>query len=334
MSSELVLKWGVISAGLISQDFVTAVKTLESKYHVFQAIFARKLEDAQKFAQTYGVTTAYDSYDSLLADPEVNIVYIGSVNHVHKEQCLKAINAGKHILCEKPMTLNEEEQEEVLTAAEKKGIFFMEGLWTRFFPIISRLKKELDDGTIGDLNHYVGNFMVPIKGVDRLNKKELGGGALLDIGIYPIQLACLVFNHEKPTSIVATGHLMPSGVDECCTVVLTFPGQRIATINISTNCAMFGASFFCGTKGYIQIPEFSWCPEQLILPNKEVVVEKLPEVKTNFGNSVGLRFEAEEIRLAIAQGLTQHPKAAHDHSRLIMHIISESKKQLGYTDLA
>lgn len=101
MSSELVLKWGIVSAGLISQDFAAAVKTLESKYHVFQAVFARKLEDAQKFAETYGVTNAYDSYDSLLADPEVNIVYIGAVNHVHKELSIKAINAGKHILCEK-----------------------------------------------------------------------------------------------------------------------------------------------------------------------------------------------------------------------------------------
>lgn len=127
MSGEFVLNWGILSSGLISQDFCTAVQSLNSPYHVIKAVAARKLEDAKKFADKFNVSLIYDSYDKLFdVNNAVNIVYIGSVNHTHKELCLKAINAGKHILCEKPMTLNSAEQEEVLNAAKDKNVFFME----------------------------------------------------------------------------------------------------------------------------------------------------------------------------------------------------------------
>jgi len=244
--------------------------------------------------------------------------------------CIKAINAGKHILCEKPMCINPTEQEEILKSAKEKGVFFMEALWTRFFPIISRIKEEIAKGEIGDLKFFISNFMVPIKDIDRIRKLELGGGAILDIGIYPIQLACLMFNNETPIKITATGHLMDTGVDECCTIVLLFSDQRIAQINISTNTTMFAPTYLVGTKGVLNIPEFSWCPIEYVV-NGRLFREELPECeKTNFHRSVGLRYQAEAVREVIAKGLKEHPLAAHDHSRLIMHIMDESKKQLGY----
>ena len=127
MSAEtLTLNWGIVSVGLISQDFCTALKSLNSDKHKLQAAAARNLSDAKNFAERFGIPSYYEGYDKLFADSNVNIVYIGTLNNTHKEVCLKAIAAGKHVLCEKPMTLNRTEQEEVLNAAKEKKVFFME----------------------------------------------------------------------------------------------------------------------------------------------------------------------------------------------------------------
>jgi len=253
MSCDFVLKWGIVSSGLISQDFCTALLSLKSDYHKLVGVAAQQLDNARQFAQRFNIPNYYDSYDKLNENQDINVLYIGSINTTHKDICLKAINAGKHILCEKPMTLNSAEQEEVLNAAKSKGVFFMEALWTRFFPTIQRLKSELAQGTIGEVKYFNSCFMVPIKDVARIKNKSLGGGAIIDIGIYPIQLACLVFGHEKPTKIITSGHLMESGVDECCSITLLFPGQRIGVINISSNCAMFGSTYIVGEKGALQV---------------------------------------------------------------------------------
>lgn len=125
-SKQITLNWGIVSAGLISEDFCIAVKSLKSNDHVLKGVAARKLADAKKFAEKFQIPNFYDSYDKLFVNKEINIVYIGAVNHTHKDLCLKAIEAGKHVLCEKPMTLNKTEQELVLKAAEKKKVFFME----------------------------------------------------------------------------------------------------------------------------------------------------------------------------------------------------------------
>lgn len=180
MSSDLVLKWGIVSSGLISADFCTALLSLKAKHHVLQAVAARNIEDARKFAQRFYIPTYYDSYDKLNEDPEINIIYVGAINTAHKEISVKALNAKKHVLCEKPMTLTLKEQEEVLNASKINNRFFMEGLWTRFFPSILKLKQELDNKTIGEVKFYNGNFTVPINTVDRLKNKALGGGAIFE----------------------------------------------------------------------------------------------------------------------------------------------------------
>ena len=126
MTTDLVLKWGIVSAGLISSDFCMALLSLESKYHELVAVSARNLNDAKHFAERFKIPNYFGSYDKMLESKEINIVYVGSVNFTHKEICLKAINEGKHVLCEKPMSMNSNDQEEVLQAAKSKGVFFME----------------------------------------------------------------------------------------------------------------------------------------------------------------------------------------------------------------
>jgi dihydrodiol dehydrogenase / D-xylose 1-dehydrogenase (NADP) len=250
-----MLNWGIISAGLISQDFCTALKTLDSNFHKIKAVGARNINDAKLFAEKYSIENYYDSYEQVFENEKVDIVYVGNVNNKHKEACLKAIQSGKHVLCEKPMTINCFEQEEVLKLAKEKGVFFMEAIWTRFFPLIERLREELRIGTIGEIKLVQANFFVNIKDIERVRSKELGGGGVLDLGIYPIQFACLMFNHEEPIEITASGHLMPSGVDECMNITLKYSNQRIALIGISTNCCPnpHSSAIIGGEKGTLQV---------------------------------------------------------------------------------
>mgnify|MGYP001811367195 CR=1 FL=1 len=139
-------------------------------------------------------------------------------------------------------------------------------------------------------------------------------------------------NHEEPTKITASGHLMETGVDECGAITLLYPEGRIAQINFSSNCVKCAATHIVGDKGTIEIPENSWSPTTLIV-NGEKHEVPLPEMKSNFFNSSGLRYEAEEVRKAISHGLLEHPYALHDHSRLVMKIIWESLKQIGYQEI-
>jgi dihydrodiol dehydrogenase / D-xylose 1-dehydrogenase (NADP) len=125
-TNKFTLKWGIVSTGLIANDFCVAIQVLNSPYQQLTAVAARNAADASSFAQKFSIPNHYDSYDKLFQNNEVNIVYIGSVNHTHKELCLKAIAAGKHVLCEKPMCLTSKDQDEVLNAAKEKKVFFME----------------------------------------------------------------------------------------------------------------------------------------------------------------------------------------------------------------
>jgi len=328
MSQEL--RWGIISCGLISQDFCVALKTLNPDEHKIVACAARDLHKAKEFAQRFNIENCYDSYDKVYEDIRVNIVYIGVVNNLHKEACLKAIEHGKHVLCEKPMSLNAREQEEIFNAAKKHNVFFMEALWTRFFPVVDRIREEIAKQSIGEVKMFQMNFFVPINMNDRLKLKELGGGAALDIGIYPVQFACLVFDHEEPTEIIAAGHLMETGVDESFTVILKFKNGRMATLTASTNCETNSTAVIAGEKGVIQIPEFAWCPLKLILPNGELFTAKLPKSDaTNFFHSAGLSYEAEAARKAIYEGKQEHDFVKWDHSRLVMKILDEIRRQVG-----
>ncbi len=179
--NDLVLNWGIISVGKISQDFCTALLTLNPSFHKLQACAARTATDSEAFAKKFSVTTAHTSYANLIADKAVNIIYIGSINVVHKDLSIEALNAGKHVLCEKPMCMNSKEQEEVLSLAKEKGLFFMEALWTRHFPFMDRLRQEIfGKKSIGNLKFFSSNFMVPIKDVERLRQKELGGGTIYE----------------------------------------------------------------------------------------------------------------------------------------------------------
>jgi len=297
-----------------------------------KGIGARNISDAKKFGDEFKMEKVYGSYDELFADKDINIVYIGTINTTHKENSVKALNAGKHVLCEKPMAMNKKGQEEVFEAAKRNGVFFMDGLWTRFLPSIEFLKQQIANNEIGKIKYFSSSIFIPMNENTYNKSVELGGSAIFHIGVYPIQFACLLMDHEEPTKITATGHLSENGVDQSSSITLLYSNGRIAQLNISSSTNFrYGPTYILGETGTIEIPDIdSRCPTELIIKGQLYKFD-IPEVpKTNYPKTIGLKYEAEAVRQAISNGLLEHPNATFDHSRLVMKIMCEATKQIGF----
>ncbi|XP_076243309.1 trans-1,2-dihydrobenzene-1,2-diol dehydrogenase isoform X2 [Calliopsis andreniformis] len=325
----MATKWGIAGAGKISHDFVTALGTLPKSEHVVVAVAARDLSRAHKFADLHEIKKAYDSYAKLAEDEDVDVVYIGTLNPQHLEVAKLMLNHGKHVLCEKPLTMNTKQTTELINLAKDKKLFLMEAIWSRCFPIYETIKKEIESGNIGDVYQVIAPFGFKLADVERLNSKSLGGGTVLDLGVYALQFAIWVFGSEAPHTITASGCLNANGVDQSVSVSLQYKGNRTATIITHALVELPNDAFVIGTKGIIKVPQF-WCPTTVELPTG-TVHSPLPEAKHkfNFVNSAGLRYEAQEVRNCILKGVIESPKVPHDVSLLIAQMEDEIRKQVG-----
>ncbi|KTF72292.1 hypothetical protein cypCar_00044342 [Cyprinus carpio] len=169
------------------------------------AVAARDLKHAQEFAQRHSVPRAYGSYEDLAKDPEIDVVYVGTIHPHHLSVGVLFMNAQKNVLCEKPLAMNLKEVQELIASAQKNHVFLMEAVWTRFFPVSVEISRLLSRGEVGEVKVVRAEFGAPLTHVPRAVRKDLGGGALLDIGVYCLQFVLMVFNGEKPESIQATG---------------------------------------------------------------------------------------------------------------------------------
>ncbi|KAK7913471.1 hypothetical protein WMY93_013682 [Mugilogobius chulae] len=294
------------------------------------AVAARNLNDAQNFAQKHNISHAYGSYEELSRDQDVDVVYIGVIHPYHVKTCLIFANAKKHILCEKPLAMNTKEVQEILSAAKRNNVFLMEAVWTRFFPASVEIRRLLSQGEAGDVKMVRSEFGVPLLDVPRAVQKELGGGGLLDVGIYCLQFICMVYNGEKPESIQAVGICTETGVDETVVVTLKYSKNRMAVFTCSISVQLPNEAVIMGTKYSIKVPAHMWCPTCLIVNGKETEFP-VPEpcMPLNFLNSTGMRYEAQEVRQCLLKGLKESALMSHSDSLLLAEIEDEIRRQVG-----
>ncbi|XP_003437578.3 trans-1,2-dihydrobenzene-1,2-diol dehydrogenase [Oreochromis niloticus] len=327
----MATRWGICSAGKISHDFTVALKTLPPEDHQVVAVAARKLEDAQEFAKKHSISKAYGSYEELARDPDIDVVYIGVIHPYHLNTCLLFTNAKKNVLCEKPLAMNTKEVQQILASAKKNDVFLMEAVWTRFFPVSVEIRRLLAEGELGEVKMVRSEFGVPLMHVPRAVQKELGGGALLDIGIYCLQFISMVYNGEKPESIQASGVVhVETGVDETVVAILKYSKNRMAVITCSSGVQLPNDAIIMGTKGTVRIPAPMWCPTSLVVNDKETeypVPE--PYLPLNFINSTGMRYEAEEVRQCLLKGLKESTVMSHADSLLLVELEDEIRRQVG-----
>ncbi|XP_041796764.1 trans-1,2-dihydrobenzene-1,2-diol dehydrogenase [Chelmon rostratus] len=328
--SNMATRWGICSAGKISHDFTVALKSLPPEDHQVVAVAARKLEDAQEFARKHSISRAYGGYEELARDPDIDVVYVGVIHPYHLSTCLLFTNAKKNVLCEKPLAMNTKEVKEILASAKANNVFLMEAVWTRFFPASVEIRRLLAQGEVGEVKIVRSEFCLPLMDVARSVQKELGGGAMLDLGIYCLQFVCMVYNGEKPESIQAMGVCMETGVDETVVVTLKFSKDRMAVFTCSASMLLPNDAVIVGTKGSIRVPEHMWCPTSLIVNGKETkypVPE--PYLPLNFLNSTGMRYEAEEVRQCLLKGLKESAVMSHADSLLLAEVEDEIRRQVG-----
>ncbi|KAA0715283.1 Trans-1,2-dihydrobenzene-1,2-diol dehydrogenase [Triplophysa tibetana] len=326
----MLIRWGICSAGKISHDFTVALKTLSHQHHQVVAVAARDLKRAQEFARTHDIPRVHGSYEELAKDQEIDVVYVGAIHPHHLRLGVLFMNAGKNILCEKPLAMNLREVQELISTAKRNNVFLMEAVWTRFFPASLEISRLLSESAVGEVKMVRVDFGVPILQTPRAVQKDLGGGALLDIGIYCVQFVLMVYNGEKPLCVQATGVCLDTGVDEGMIVTLKFSGNRMAVCIVTMAVELQNEAVIAGTKGTIKIPAHMWCPTSLMVNGVETqypVPE--PALPLNFLNSTGLRYEAEEVRQCLLKGLKESSRMSHADSALLAEIMDEARRQVG-----
>lgn len=311
------LNWGIMTTGWIARKFVTDLK--QSRTGRFAAVGARKLADAEKFARDFGGARAHGSYEALLADPEVHAVYIGLPHPWHREWAIKAAQAGKHILCEKPLTLSRADTQQIIDAAKKHNVLLMEAYMYRFHPQTLKIVELVRSGVIGELRLIRASFNV-VCNFDpehRMFKKALGGGAILDLGCYPVSfsrhIAGAAFGRAfaDPVAFHGTGHINPAvGTDDFATAIASFPGGISAELSCGSQVVNDNSAQIYGTTGWIDVPN----PFTPGLEGKaeEVFVHRTateaPEKIIITSPGMGLyAYEADAVAEAIARGEREVP---------------------------
>lgn len=327
----MALRWGIASTGWIAGDFVTSLKGLPKDEHQVVAVAARSQESAEKFAQTHSIPKSYEGYINLGKDAEVQVVYIGVLNPQHYEVAMLMLEHGKHVLCEKPFTMNEKQTRKVIDLARSKNLFVMEAIWSRFFPVYQEVRQLLDSGAIGEVKYVSAEFGAPISEVARVKQKDLGGSTILDIGVYTLQFQQFVFKGLKPEKVVSAGHLNEDGVDLAASAIFTYPDKKVAVVSCNALVKLPNEGTIVGTKGTIKIPIF-WCPVSYSLNGE---LKEIPLIKNDgkcrYHNSVGLAYQAVEVRKQILAGNIESDIMPHEETIQLAAWMDKLRRDIGVT---
>lgn len=329
----MATKWGIASAGLICHDLANVITSLlPTDEHKIVAIAARHQKSADDFAQQFNVPKAYEGYEKLMSDPEVDIVYVGAINPKHFVVAKMALNAGKHVLCEKPMCINVKESKELVDLARQKKLFLMEGIWSRCMPAYRALKKSIEDGNIGDVKQVIATFGRILK-APRLHEKQLGGGTVLDLGVYCVQFTSLAFGHVKPDKVITSGHIGPDDVDESTSTTLIYRNGGTASLVTHTKVELPCEALAIGTKGTLKLPFPMWAPTALVSESgtQEFPLPAGSKFKYNFPNGENMLYEIQHVRECLLAGKTESPLITLDESLMIAQILQDMRTQLGVT---
>jgi predicted dehydrogenase len=319
------LKWGIAGTGNIAAAFAHDLNLLDEAN--CSVVGSRSLERAQSFADENNFKKAVGSYEALFGHPEVDIVYVATPHHLHAELTIEALNNGKHVICEKPIAINAKQTKAMVEASKKNNRFLMEALWTRFNPIMEQIFEHVSTGEIGDIRYLFADFAFRSDAPDksRLFNPELGGGALLDVGIYPVFLAYSILG--MPNSVTAKGIRYHTGVDYQSSLIFEYD-EAHAVMHSGFASDSKCEAIISGRDGRIDIHPRWHEPRFFTQTNKEngdgKRYEKHPEGR-------GFTGEIMECHKCIEQGQIASPKWSHQDSINMMTLLDEIRNQIGVT---
>jgi predicted dehydrogenase len=338
-SEQKQIRWAILSTGKIAQDFVKCLKVLESASIV--AVASRSQDSARAFVSSQNLDSAvltFDSVSALAACDQVDIVYIASPHSGHYLAAKELLTAKKHVLCEKPMCINDAQARQLVDVAATHNVFLMNGLWTRFFPAALKVRELIDSRAIGDVRVVAADFGFRQDfSVERLYNPEIGGGALLDIGVYVVALAfAAAGGSARPVDVHASATLLgESTVDETTAILLRFDNGVHATLSCTLAANTPRAACIIGTHGRIDIPRPFWCPTEIVHVDDSDAEHRhefpLPEAldgdSFHFFNSAGLFYEAQHVNEMLAAGRTDSTLMPNAETLAIMSTMQEIRRQ-------
>lgn len=317
------LRWGIIGTGKVAQDFAKDFN--HSKMGQLRAVASRRKETADAFAMQLDIELAFVDYFSLINSDEVDVIYIAVPHHLHFNIAKSCLLAGKAVLCEKPMSINAHQTKELIKLAQDNQVFLMEALWSRFNPTIEQVIEWVEDGEIGELNSIQAsfNFVAPTDPNHRLLNKALAGGALLDVGIYPIFLAQLFWG--KPDFVQNQAVIGDTDVDVFEQILLGWESGQLASLEASIISHSPNRAILSGTKGYIEI-DHNWfmsksCRLVSYANNENAVEFDYP--------GMGYQFEIDEVNRCLNEGLLQSPNHSWEDSLRLIETMDEIRNDIG-----
>ena len=315
------IKWGIISTGKIANKFVADLKLVDSGSAY--AVASRSLEKAEAFCKKYQMAKAFGSYAELINDPQVDIIYIGTPHDSHSSIAIACLEAGKPVLCEKPLGVNAGQVQSIINASVKSKTFMMEAFWARFNPTIQRSFELIQSGAIGDVNYINADFSFARNDADesRMLNKSLAGGALLDMGVYPIFLAYLVFGN--PIDIKAISRFYKTGVDIQTGILLKFQNGIANLMTGFVSKSDMTAKIY-GSNGHIYINPNWHHSEGLELKSGDQITNEVHPTK-----GMGYTYEIEECHKCLSNTQIQSDLWSHQNSLDLISITDEIRTQVG-----
>lgn len=316
------LKIGIMGTGRIAS--VLANTMLQMPQVVLLGAASRSLEKAEEFAARFSIERAYGSYEELVKDPDIQLIYIATPHSEHCSNAKLCLENGKHVLCEKAFAANYAQAKEMTDLAEEKNLMITEAMWVRYMPMAKTLKEVLNSGVIGEPMTLTANLCYLVSDKPRLIKPELAGGALLDVGVYTLNFASIVFGDEI-TDIKSSVIKTDSGVDAQNSITLCYPGGKMAILNSSLRVLSDRMGVIYGTKGYLVVENVNnFETIRVYNANRELV-----ETHIRPDQISGYEYQIEASGEAIRNGWTECPQMPHKATLDVMKVMDELRRQWG-----
>ena len=314
--------WGILGPGGIAKAFAEDLKRLDG--HSIAAVGSRTLSNAQSFANTFG-GTAYGSYEELVADPQVDAIYVATPHPAHKENVILALNAGKPVLCEKPFAVNATEAQQMVDAANKNGVALMEAMWARFLPHYAQVREIIQSGVLGKIHtiHADHGQRLADQNIPRLVEPTLAGGALLDLGIYPVSFAHMILGN--PSKITSSAVLTDKGVDAQTSMIFDYASGAQAVLNTTMIEQTPCRAVVAGLHGWLEIDRTFYNPASMRVVLNDGATTEYPSSYVGHG----LREQAEVFKQLVTSGQQQSQILNWQDTVDIMKTLDQVRSQIG-----
>ncbi len=316
------MKFGIMALGNVARSMARAVSGIEGVEKC--AVASRSLERAEDFAKEWGFAKAYGSYEELAADPEVELIYVASPHSHHYEHAKLCIEHGKHVLVEKAFTVNVRQAQALMELAKEKDVLVAEAMWTRYVPARKVITDLLDGGAIGNVRSMTANFGASLTHVERLVRPELAGGALLDLSVYPITMALMLFR-EKIADIGSMAVMSPEGVDWRNSITLTFEDGKMAALTSDMTAVTDCRAIINGDKGFLEIWDINNPSAVLLYDTKRKQRENIPVPE----QINGYEYEVLACMRALKDGARECEEMPHSETLRVMRLLDQIRAHWG-----